>query len=250
MPYAPRSSSKSSPKGDVSLGQRTGLNFTGRSLALIGGGWGVVCALALGSLRFVLPAPPERQAQIVGSIALLAAYLLPFVLALLALRWRRVAHQAMAWSAAALAALLASFSAFSGVSLIFLPAALLLGLAALRAVWEAGPRQMPVALLLGVMLAAINTGAFLTLFWHEDGRCWASIREADGSQRWQEFPYGQTMTLTTAGESSLCESNIITPLEGGLSLGILTLTGIGLAVLLPRWPTPGASYPPHSPEND
>ena len=60
---------------------------------------------------------------------------------------------------------------------------------------------------------------------------------------WQESPYGTSGYLSAnpaPGESvsRLCNSDIITPVEGALSVGLWVLALFGLRWLHPRWGPP------------
>ncbi len=66
----------------------------GRSLALIGAGWGPFAGLALGGMRIALSDLPLARVELIGDAAFLAVYLTPFVLALIAARWTPGGRQA------------------------------------------------------------------------------------------------------------------------------------------------------------
>lgn len=216
--------------------------------AAIGGGWGAACALVMGGLRFVNSAPPQRWAELVGDTAFLAAYLVPFLVALLAIRWRSPGARAAVWAAVGVLAFLASFTAFSGISLIFLPASPPLALAAVRALSAIGLGKSLRALGLAVALIAMTTGAFLVLFVREDPRCWQLVRSAGGQERWLPAPYGASGTLSATGVgpvAAVCGSDIISPAEGALSLGLLSIGWVGLpASMRGRDGDPALETPP------
>lgn len=211
----------------------------GHFSGLLGGMWGIVAAIALGGLRFALSEPPLRSAELIGDIAFLAVYVAPFALALLALRWKNSAHRATAWIAGSTLALWGAFTAFSGISLVFLPAAVLLGIAALRTIVVATAlRDVAVALILTTGLIALNAGAWLVLFSREDPLCWELIRSADGRTEWQTAPFTFTGTISATGVGPIgrvCTGDLISSAEGLLSLSLLALGTIVLFILLPRW---------------
>src|SRR5689334_6457753 len=152
--------------------------YPGRLLALIGGLWGVIGAVILATIRVVLgasngaPLPGSLPADIVFGLV----YLLPFGLALAALRGATPTQRAIAWLSAGALAIVLSFTAFSGVSLIFLPAAPVLLLAGMRALPGGDARRIALVAGVAIVLAALEIGAFRALFLQEDGACWQQVR--------------------------------------------------------------------------
>ncbi len=229
----------------------------GQRLAWMGSVLGLLASLAFGALRLgllhiqqsvpVTPAPPFNG-ELSGGLAFALAYLFPFALSLFASRWRSPALGAAVWLATAVLALLAAFTTFSIVGLAAFPLpALLLLLAALFAFRAAGWHQTIPILAVAAGLIVIGAGAWRVLFLSQDGRCWDQIRAADGATVWQETPYGTSGYLSAnpaPGEpvSRLCNSDIITPVEGALSVGLWALAFFSLRWLQPRWdPTLPAS---------
>lgn len=206
--------------------------------AMIGGLWGLMSAFIMGGLRVAQSATPQLQAEWIGDVAFLAVYLAPFVLALLALRWKKPAHQAFAWSTGGILAVLATATAFSGVSLVFLPAGFLLAGAALPALRRVGRDQTLPILLVTITLVALGIGAWQALIADDSGRCWALTRSSDGTENWESVPFDDSMRVSVAGTgrvSTTCTTDIISPEEGVMSLSLLAAGGILLAVLLARW---------------
>ena len=223
---------------------------SGQRLAWMGSVLGLLAGLAFGALRLgwlhiqqdvlVTPTPPFNG-ELWGGLAFALAYIFPFALSLFAPRWRNPALHAAVWLATAVLALLASFTTFSIVSLVVFPLpALFLLLAALFAYRTAGWRQTIPIVAVVAGLIVIGLCAWLVLFSHEDGRCWDQVRAADGTTFWQELPYSTSGYLSAnpaTGESvsRLCTSDIITPVEGALSVGLWVLALLGLRWLVPRW---------------
>jgi hypothetical protein len=221
---------------------------------------GLLAGLAFGALRLgllqiqqgvlVTPAPPFNG-ELLGGLAFASAYLFPFALSLFAPRWRSPALRAAMWLATAVMALLAAFTTFSIVGLVAFPLpALFLLLAALFTFRAAGWRRTIPILAVAAGLVVIGAGAWRVLFLSQDGRCWDQVRAADGTTFWQESPYGTSGYLSAnpaPGESvsRLCNSDIITPVEGALSVGLWALAFLGLRWLQPRWgsalPAPNTS---------
>jgi hypothetical protein len=230
---------------------RVNLIAAKRVLARIGGVLGLFGGIAFGALRLgllhiqtgiPLDSSPPFNGELLGGIAFTSAYIFPFALALIALRWNSPAAQAAVWLAASVLAWLGSFTTFSLVGLVVfsLPALLLMaaaGLAWLVAGWRQTVLILPMAM--GLML--IGIGAWRILFAREDGRCWNLIRATDGTEHWVSAPFNMTGGPFPAdpapGEpvSGLCSTDIITPLEGALSVGLWTLTLLALKQFLPRW---------------
>lgn len=141
-------------------------------IAFVGGGWGLASAVFLGGLRAAnhhgAPWTPEL---VLGNLAFTAVYAAPFLLAVWARRWESQAGRASAWAAGALLAAAGSITAFSGVSLVVLPSALVLSIAA-----AVQARQAHVGLLsmvAAIPIVAIVALAFGALFLSEDERCWS-----------------------------------------------------------------------------
>lgn len=215
-------------------------NTPARSLALAGGLWGAASAIFLGGLRFARGGEPRTAEQLPGDVAFLMVYLAPFALSLIALRLNSPAPQGAIWGAGGILGFLASFTAFSGVTLLLLPAALLLLLAAVYSYRQTGAR--PFLAVFGPAIGLISAGivAFLVLYSQPDPRCWVLV-SAGGREHWEERPYSNSMTLGPEELQGVCTSDIITPIEAILSLGVWGISALGLFLLLPRWrPSLGA----------
>lgn len=212
-------------------------------LAVAGAVVGLASGLFLGGLRLANSEVPQLRAEWLGNLVFTLVYLFPFGLSLMALRWPAV-WRAAVWGAAASLAVLGVFTAFSGVTLVLLPAAVLLAPAALAAFAQTSPRRWPVGVLVAVVLAALISGAWLALITGaDDGRCWELVQGAAGGSAWQEVPYSQSGTVTapsTGGEPGvvqvLCTSDIITVAEAGAGLVLLAVAGSLVLWLVRRWP--------------
>lgn len=236
-----------------------------RLLALLGGAWGLVCALALSAIRFANSAEPERDA--ISTVAFTLVYAAPFILAFLALRWKSVTVRAAVWLAAAALAYLASWTAFSGIGLIFLAAAPLLlfaaALSAAQAIQISGVRPALPIVPVSLGVIAVGIAAFVALIaLTSDPRCWILMRYADGHEAWQiappdvasitvitgpngqqAFGSGRTPPISANGRSpsvpgivsSLCTSDIISPIEAVVSMSLWLAAGAGLFALRQNW---------------
>jgi hypothetical protein len=197
----------------------------GGALALIGGLWGLVAAVTLASLRTALSDQPFPSG-VPGDLVFGAVYMAPFALVLIALRWGSPAQRVSAWGAGSVLAVMASVTAFSGVSLILLPAAPFLVLATLRTIRGQAVRQSALAIGFALVLVVLNAGAFRVLFLTQDGVCWQRVRAADGQESWQSAPYSNTGTTSASGEGVQeirCNSDIFSPTELLFSAALMIL---------------------------
>ena len=172
---------------------------------MTGGLLGLVPAAGLAVLR-VINEHNLGWEEVPGNTVFGIIYSLPYVLALITSRLPQAAAQAPLLLSITLLSLLASFSAFSGVSVVLLPATIVLGIATARAyrasqiglIWH-------IAYAIGGILAtSFFVGSFLALFLHEDGRAYRS------------------------GTGAGWVSDITTPIEALVALG---LAACGLLVL-------------------
>ena len=214
-------------------------------LILVGALLGLLLALGLSVLRVALTeASPQRVEEGLGSVAFGLIYLSPYLIALYAVHRLQPSSRAPLLLAATILSLAASVLAFSGVSLVFLPATILLGIATVRA--YRSPNQgarRSMALSLAAFAAAVVVGsAFTILFIHQDPRCWEFTQYADGETVWRsvavpESGIGAAGLLGPPPEEAIsqathCTSDIVTPVEalegmGVLATGLLVLLGIG-----------------------
>jgi len=224
-----------------------------RTLVLAGGTLGLLAGLAFGALRLGLlhiqqglpsaPTPPFNG-ELLGGLAFGLAYVFPFALSMIALRWRNPAPRAAVWLATAVLALLAAFTTFSIAGLVLFPLpGLFLLLAAGLAYRTAGWRKIFSILGVAAIIVLIGASAWRVLFSREDGRCWDLIRAADGPNYWRERPFSAFGSMPAGpgpGQAiaSLCSTDVITPLEGALSVGLWVLAFLGLRWSLPRWQPP------------
>lgn len=174
-------------------------------LALLGSLWGLIGALVLAGIRFANSSEPERDA--LSTVVFALVHGIPFVLALAAVFWKSGVKRAAVWLAGGVLALLESFTAFSGISLIFLPAAPLLILAAIfsaaRVMSDDGLSSALPALPVSIGLIGVGIAAFLTLIaLTPDPRCWVLMQYADGHQAWQVASPDQASITVVDGSNS------------------------------------------------
>jgi hypothetical protein len=182
-----------------------------RALALVGNAWGMACALYIAQFRFRSDQPSEPLSGGLANTAFAAAYVGPFVVALLA-QALPPAYRAAAWFAVALLALALSVSAFSGVTLLIVPAVPVLLLAALITAL-AGPSgaarptdarrssRLPVwgAPLVAAGVVALGVAAWSLPVLGEESRCGPLIRSADGRTTWQPTQPGPAVQRLPGG---------------------------------------------------
>lgn len=236
------------------------MQLTARILALVGGTWGLVCALAISAIRFANSAEPERD--VISAAAFALVYAAPFILALQAPLWKNAILRAAVWLAAAVLAYLASWTAFSSIGLIFLPAAPLLlfaaALSAAQAIQTLGVRPALPILPISFGLIAVGIAAFMVLITlTSDPRCWVLMRYADGHQAWeiappdvasitvftgpngqQAFGSGRIPPTSAKGSSivtSRCTSDIISPIEAVVSISLWLVASAGWLALQRNW---------------
>lgn len=205
---------------------------------------GLAGGLFLGGLRVANSETPQLRAEWAGNLVFTLVYLTPFILSLVVFRWHKPVWRAAVWGAAAVLALLGAFTAFSGVSLVFLPAALLLAPAALASLVQAPSRLWPATILIAAVLVTLTAGAFLILMTGaEDGRCWELVRGPEGETAWRAAPFSQSGTVSAPAEGDelgvvrvLCSSDVVTTTEAGMGLLLLVVAGVLVSWLAPRWP--------------
>jgi hypothetical protein len=188
----------------------------GARLGRIGGWWGLVGGLFLASLRTFLA--DGWHDDRLGQIAFVAAFTIPFALVLGAARLGSTHQRAAVWLGAGMLGLPLSFLALSGVSLVLLPAAIML----LAAVWRAARASDSVPawpiLPLAAWIVVVGMSALALLFQQDDPRSYS----IDGGSGWT--------------------SDIITTAEGARSLGCwaigiaVTAATMALWRMTPGWP--------------
>ncbi|MCO5176014.1 MAG: hypothetical protein M9890_03430 [Thermomicrobiales bacterium] len=166
----------------------------GRAGALIG----ILAGGGLGSLRMLLDGSPEAFG--LGNVAFLLTFVLPFVLALSALRLDRSTMRAAIWLGSGALGIAGSVIAFSGVSLVLLiPGGLLIAaaIASLR-VTDTSP-EWPVVLI-PIWLFVIGVSAFLVLFMNDDPHSWSTPNSSHSSSDYITVAEGATsLAIWAAG---------------------------------------------------
>ena len=175
-------------------------------LTLVGAIIGLIPALGLSILRTVNH--PSGWELLPGNTVFGLIYISPYLVAIYASRLQSISAQAPLLLAAATLSFIASFSALSGVSIVLLPATVLLAIAAIRTSRASDSSSIrKVVSSLGTIVAdALIVSSFLALFLREDPRS-----------------YG-----------SLWVSDVVTPVEALAGLGLLVV-GLFVLVTLSQW---------------
>lgn len=172
-----------------------------RNLILTGVLLGLVPAAALVFLRSFNTEAFDLE-TLPGNITIGLILVSPYLIALYASGMGRAAARAPLLLAATLVSFLTSFSALSGVTLILLPSTVVLGIATAKSLRAPGisPARKAMVSLWGLVATAFIVASFLALFIWDDARSYGSMWTSD----------------------------IITPLESLIGLGLLAT---GLLVL-------------------
>ncbi len=225
----------------------------GAGAAVVAAVMGLVPAVLLGSLRFILGEDPDAGEQIAGNVAFGLTYLAPYLLVLMASKVERPGARGALLAVLGVLSLAASFSAiFSGVSLALLPATL--------AIWFASARSLTAsvhplatttfAAIAGILIATIVGLSYFALFGlgEPEPRCWVLTLGADGEYVWEERPNVGGSGELSAGilkggidRESSCVSDTISNLEAGISFGLLAIAFLvmTLTMKLPWIRSPG-----------
>ena len=204
----------------------------GQRAGVVAGVLGLVPAVGLGSLRFVLAEEPEAQAQVAGGVAFSLAYMSPYLVTIAISRTHDPAVRGALLLALGLLSMVASFSSLAGVTVVLLPATVAIFVASvksLRVADHAVGRAAPTFLagLVGVAVIGLSFYAMLGLQ-ADEARCWALTQGSDGQEAWLAQPVlgGPNELALRAGPSvsrSLCTSDIITNSEAAFGTGILAV---------------------------
>lgn len=228
-----------------------------RVLGAVGSIYGLVVALGLGAVRVTLSTEPFDAESALGHLAFTAVCAMPFILAVWVLVVKNAALRAAVWLAGGVLAVPASFSAFSGVTLFFLPVAPVLiiagGLAAIEAARAGSAGAVLPILPAAAVLVAVGVAAFVVLITlTSDPRCWVLNRYPNGATVWERDPASEAQMIITRGPngetgvfgsgvgiggpavngiqriSATCSSDVVSPIEAGSSMGLWMLAVLGL----------------------
>jgi len=217
--------------------------------------------MVLGSLRFLLAEGPERTEELAGSTALALVYGSPYLLVLLASKEGNPGVRGGLLAALGLLSLVASFSSMSLVSLVLLPATLVIWFAAARSL-TVSVRPLATTVLgtlAGLLVAGMVGFSFFALFGIQDDedRCWVLSYDSEGHSRWEPRPnvggpgslspgplsdgpamvsYDSGVTWQRVGplvsSRGHCTSDIISNTESAMSMGVLAVAFLGMILIL------------------
>ncbi len=225
-------------------------------------------------MRVLNSESPEVAAQLAGNIAFALVYASPYLLALMASGARDPGVRGGLLAAIGLLSLVASFSTFSLVSVVLLPATFVLWFAAARSLSASGRSlvtSVPAAVA-GLFIVATVALGFFALWGIQDDedQCWVLSYDSDGQSRWEYRPnvggpgglnagpmsggpamvsYDGGVTWQRVGPPvgprSYCTSDIITNTEAALGMGVVIAALLAMLLLSRlRWPPDGHPVSP------
>ena len=206
-----------------------------RRLTFFGGTIGLLASAALGSLRIFGDGAPLAQERLFGDAVFALVYMSPYLLTLLASRAGHPAARGGLLMALGILSLVASFSTFSLVTVVLLPATGAIFLAAVLSLRTPGRRLLitPPYFAVGLVCGAAVGFSFVALFAIEadEPRCWTLVRVKEGAEEWQSRPYqgGANRIEMASGPGdirSTCTSDIITRSEGTRAVVILSAAAL------------------------
>ena len=195
---------------------------------------GLVTVTVLATLIFLIDDDPDFTGTTIGSIAVTLVYASPYLLTLMASRVNRPGTRGGLLLAFGLLSFAASFSAVvAAVTLVFLPATLVIWFAAARSL-TASARPLAAtafAAVAGMLMAGIVGLSFLALFALADPEpmCWVLTLGADGRYVWEARPelvkQGEELTISLGGfdRQGTCVGDTISYSEAGVSAGLLAI---------------------------
>ncbi len=216
----------------------------GARAAIVGSAAGIVPAISLAFYWFSSQ-EPHVAAQRLGYVAWALLFLSPYVLAFVASRVRDPGVRGGLLLGMGLLSLIGTFSTFSIIAFVFLPATFVIWFAAVRSLTVA-KRPLGTAIpatVAGLLIAAIVGFGFFSLLWtqHQDMevRCWVLTQGPDGHSRWESRPnVGEQGTISvgplTGGERSICISGIIPNSGAVMSIGAVAIAILAM-LMISRW---------------
>jgi hypothetical protein len=168
--------------------------------------------------------------RLLGGTVFTLVYMSPYLLTLLTGRIAQPAARGGLLVALGTVSLIASFSTFSLVTVILLPATgaiFIAGALSLRTPASRLVRFLPFYAL-GMVFGAVMVLSFLALFAFEadEARCWALVRNEEGAEQWYSRPSEERRLTVASGPAEIrgtCTSDIITISEASRSVSILSV---------------------------
>ena len=206
---------------------------------MVGAFLGLAPATVLSMVRAANVNNPFSAEALLADAVFTLIYLSPYLVAIYSSRITRAAAQATPLLAATTASLVATFSATSSISLVLLPATIVLLIASILAFrdTEGGLAWKAVFSLGAIGAAAFIMTSFLVLFLRDDPGCWQLTKYNNGRTEWQSIAVplaGAGISVGPAPENATshearCSSDVITWPEALGSLGLLVVGLSGLA---------------------
>ena len=203
-----------------------------RRLTVLAGVMGLMATAVLGSFRLFGDDGPVMAEGLFGDTVFALVYMAPYLLTLVAARTAQPAARAGLLMALGVLSLIASFSTFSLLTVILLPATGAIFMAAVLSLRSPGRRLVivPLYLAAGLIVGAAIAFSFIALFALEadEARCWTLSRDDEGAEEWHSRPNegARGRQVIRSGQNDIrgtCTSDIITNSEGARSLGILSV---------------------------
>ena len=203
--------------------------MSGRAVARVGAAWGTIGAVVLVAVG-LQDAGPELRFEPLDAVALAVTAVGPYALSILAFS-AGPAVRAGVWLGCGLAGTLMAWTALSVSTLVLLPAGILLLVGGAMAMADARPMWPAVSMAVIVLVTA--GGAFLARFAGDDPRCWRLTRTPNGPV-WVEDAVdpgpGMGQTLGNRDLRGECTSDVTTPSEAAMVLGLWAALGLVVAV--------------------
>ena len=230
------------PPGTGDTGSTAG---RGTRAAVVGAVAGLVPAIVIGSLRFILADEPQHAEQLAGNAVFVLVYASPYLLTLMASQEKRPAVRGGLLAALGILSFAASFSSMSLVTIALLPATFVIWFAAARSL-TAAVRPLAMTLLAAIaglaVAATVGLSFFVLVFGIQDPevRCWVLTRGADGQSVWESRPNvssspgGMSVGPLSGSERGVCVSDIISTSEAAMSIGILAIAFLSTLLISKR----------------
>ena len=219
----------------------SGIEGRGTRAAVLGTVIGLIPAVILGSLPFLLADEPMVREQLTGNAVFALWYASPYLLTFIASKERRPGVRGSLLTAFGMLSFAACFSSMSLVSIVLLPATFVIFFAAARSFTVSVRPLTPtlLALLAGLVVASAVGLSFFALFFgiqDPEARCWVLTPGTDGQPIWETRPNSGGPGSLGVGplsgtERSVCVSDIISNSEAAMSMGFLAIAFAGTLLI-------------------
>lgn len=206
------------------------------TLAVIAAILGMIPAIGLGPMKFLNAGEPQASAEITGTVALVLLYASPYSFTLMVSRVREPSVRGGILIALGLLSLIASLSILvSGITIVFLPATILIWIAAIRSLRasERTVTAMAVPAVVGLIVSSLVVLGFfmMTTIEEPEARCWELVdghwkSQAIDGETYRVDRAGDRISIGMSGSSgsrSTCISDVITNAEASMTIGVLVV---------------------------